>query len=220
MAERNSGNDAGCGAISPLLERFAAAKLGAEDERRVWEHLAGCEACRALRVSEADPGALFVELRNDALPGRHWEGFMERLGARLDQEAPPGRQRFWSGWGDMLRFPRLAYVAAPLAMVLVVGATLFVLRPGGRTLPGRLTPTEAIRSPYDRPGRPRPVRPDPRATRGQIPELTLSAADFDSSGPPALEEVSSPGARVYRFDVGGNTDAPPIYLVVDESIDF
>jgi hypothetical protein len=220
MVGREFGEDAGCGVIAPLLERFAAAELGSEDERQVWEHLAGCAACRARRVTLADPGALFLELRDSPLADRHWDGFMERLGERLDGEAAPDRRRWWSGWGEMVRYPRLAYVAAPLAMVLVVGTTLFVLRPGARDLPGRLTPAEAIRSPYNRPVPPRPPRPDQRIAGGRIPDLALSVSDFDSSGPPALEEVVSPGAPVYRFDVGGETDAPPIYLVVDESIDF
>lgn len=219
MANRHSGNEAGCDAIAPLLQRFAAAELGVEEEHRVWAHLAGCEACRARRAAEADPGALFMQLRHDTLPDGHWDGFMERLGDRLDREASPARPRWWNGWGEMLRYPRLAYVAAPLAMLLVVGATLFVLRPGVGNLPGRLTRSEAIRSPFDRPI-PGPVRPDRRAAGGLLPDVTWSAADFDSSGPPALEEVVSPGARVYRFDVGGAADAPPIYLVVDESIDF
>jgi hypothetical protein len=219
MAGRNAGEKSDCSVMAPLLERFAAAVLGAEDERRVWEHLAECAACRARRVALADPGALFLELRDASLPDNHWEGFMERLGERLDREAPPGRRRWWSGWGTMLRYPRLAYVATPLAMVLVLGATLFVLRPGSRDLAGRLTRTEAVRSPYDRP-RPRPPRLAERLTGGQPPAFALPVADLESLGPPVLEEVISPGARVYRFDVGGEADEPPIYLVVDESIEF
>lgn len=218
--DRNLGEGAGCDVIAPLLERFAAAELGAEDERRVWQHLAGCDACRACRAAVADPGALFIDLRRGSLPDAHWEGFMERLGERLDQETSPARRRWWSGWGEMLRYPRLAFVAAPLAMALVVGATLFVLRPGSQGLPGRLTRTDAVRSPFDRPMGPRPPRPNLRPAEGMIPDLVLSAADFESSAPPMLEEVASPGARVYRFDVGAESDAPPIYLVVDESIDF
>ncbi|HET6278795.1 MAG TPA: hypothetical protein VFG08_08430, partial [Candidatus Polarisedimenticolia bacterium] len=162
----------------------------------------------------------FLQLRQDSLTQQEWDLFMERLGERLDGEAPPGRRRRWSGWGEMLRYPRLAYMTAPLAMILVVGATLFVLRPGARDLPGRLAPAEAIRSPFEPPATTRPPRPEQRAAEGRLPELTLSAAAFDASAPPALEEVASPGARVYRFDVGGEPDAQPIYLVVDESIDF
>jgi len=215
-----SENGVGCDVIAPLLARFAAAELGAEDERRIWQHLAGCTSCRARRAAEADPGALFMELRRGSLPDSHWEGFMERLGERLDRETAPARRRWWLAWGEMLRYPRLAYVAAPLAMALVVGATLFVLRPGSHGLPGRLTPTDAVRSPFDQPRRPRPPRVELRPVEGQLPALILSAADFESSTPPVLEEVASPGARVYRFDVGVETDAQPIYLVVDESIDF
>jgi len=220
MVESNSGVNAECGVIAPLLERFAAAELEAGDERQVWTHLSRCEACRARRIGLADPGALFLPLRHGSLPQQQWDLFMERLGERLDQEAPPGRRRWWSAWSELLRYPRLAYVTAPLAMILVVGATLFVLRPGPRDLPGGLAPNDAIRSPFDLPTRTRPQRPEPRTAEGRLPELTLSAAAFGSSGPPALEEVASPGARVYRFDVGGEPDAQPIYLVVDESIDF
>ncbi len=219
MAGRFTGEKTDCSAMAPLLERFAAADLGAEDERRVWAHLAGCAACRARRLALADPGALFLELRDAALPDNHWEGFMEQLGERLDREAPPGRRRWRGEWGAMVRYPRLAYVAAPLAMVLVLGVTLFVLRPGSRDLAGRLTRTEAVRSPYDRP-RPRPPRPAERLRGGQPPAFALPVADLESSGPPVLEEVISPGARVYRFEVGGDADETPIYLVVDESIEF
>ncbi len=39
-------------------------------------------------------------------------------------------------------------------------------------------------------------------------------------GTPMLEQVSSPGARVYQFLVGAPGDETPIYLVVDESINI
>jgi hypothetical protein len=217
MAERFTGKKADCGVMAPLLERFAAADLGTEDERRVWKHLAVCAACRARRVALADPAALFLELGAASLPDNHWDGFMERLGERLDREAPPGRRHWWSDWGTMLHYPRLAYVATPLAMVLVLGATLFVLRPGNVDLADRLARTDAVRSPYHRP---RPPRPAERLTGGQPPVFAVPVADLEVSGPPVLEEVISPSARVYRFEVGGEAGEIPIYLVIDESIEF
>jgi hypothetical protein len=35
-----------------------------------------------------------------------------------------------------------------------------------------------------------------------------------------MEDVESPGARVYRFEVGESGDETPVYFVVDESIDI
>lgn len=220
MAGREPEHNVGCGAIESLLERFAAAELTAKVETEVFAHLARCEDCRTRRAAMGDPGALFLELRHASLPRERWDLFMERLADRLDRESPPGRRRRWIAWGEMLRYPRLAYVTAPLAMILVIGGTLFVLRPGGVDQPVRLGRGDAIRSPFDPPSRTRPNRPEQRPAGGRLPEITLPDAAFEAAGPPALEEVASPGARVYRFDVGGEPGAQPIYLVVDESIDF
>lgn len=172
-----------CPEIEPLLSSFVSGALPEAAESQVRDHLAGCAACRAA-VLERDPSVLFLELRREPLPADFWVGFQTRLRARLEAE---GRPR--APW---LR--RLAYVAAPLAMVLLIG-TLILVRPGG------------------------PV-PVPVAERMPGPDMKMLSAPAGTDAPPALEEVGSPSARVYRFTVGSGGDETPIYFVVDSSIDI
>ncbi|MFQ5876533.1 MAG: zf-HC2 domain-containing protein [Acidobacteriota bacterium] len=200
-----------CEAIGSLLGGFSEGSLEEATEGRVREHLAVCDACRSA-LRELDPSALFLGLRGRTLPEAFWAGFDERLRSQLPV---PGFR-----WTDMLRYPRLAYFTAPLAMLLVVGATLFILQPripgvrGRRAAPG-------IRSPYLGPAAPSPVaRPSRRGASPELRGLQPADAQIEPSGPPVLEEVDSPGARVYRFSVGESGDETDIYLVVDGSIDI
>ncbi|HEV8702600.1 MAG TPA: zf-HC2 domain-containing protein [Candidatus Polarisedimenticolia bacterium] len=181
----------GCPDGEPLLSSFAAGALEEVAERRVRDHLASCAACRDA-VLARDPTVLFLGLRREPLPGDFWTGFNARLRVRLEAEGRP--RASWIAWASDPGFRRLAYVAAPLAMVLLIG-TLFLVRPGG---PG----TVAERAP---------------APPFGLQELSGSAGQ---DGPPALEEVGSPSARVYRFPVAPGGNETPIYFVVDESIDI
>ncbi len=208
----------GCDDVRARLGAFVALDLDAAGEARVRDHLAGCAGCRAALLA-LDPLALFLDLRREPLPERFWDGFQEGLRARL--EATPPRPR----WTDLFRYPRLAYLTAPLAMVLVLGATLLVVRPGRPGFGGRAG-REGIRSPYAPPaGAPRPGPAGAAGTAGHPASEALrlgpgSASEGPASGLPAIEEVGSPGARVYRFTVGDEGDETSIYLVVDETIDF
>jgi putative zinc finger protein len=194
-----------CSGCGPYLPSFAAGTLDDARERHVREHLARCAHCRQTLSVQGDPTALFLELRSEPLPEDFWTGFQTRLRARLEEQRPSVRYaRF--------RYPRFAYLA-PLAMVLVLGATLFVMRPGRLGKPGWWRP-EGIRQPQSRVvGVPRPRQPlglrPGRGTPGEAPGMA-----------PLMEEIGSPGARVYRFMVGDGRDETPIYFVVDESIDI
>lgn len=182
-----------CPEVEPLLSPFASGAISEAAESQVRDHLAGCAACRAA-VLERDPTVLFLELRREPLPADFWAGFETRLRARLEAEGRP--RASWLAWATDPGFRRLAYVAAPLAMVLLIG-TLILVRPGG------------------------PV-PVPVAERIAGPAFGLEALSLSGGqdAPPALEEVGSPSARVYRFTVGSGGDETPIYFVVDSSIDI
>jgi hypothetical protein len=208
----------GCDEALGRLGAFVALDLDAAGEARVRDHLAGCAACRAALLA-LDPSALFLDLRREPLPERFWDGFQESLRSRF--EAAPPRPR----WADLFRYPRLAYLTAPLAMVLVLGATLLVVRPGRPGIGGRVG-QDGIRSPYAPPaGAPRSGPVGAAGTGGEPAAGAVrlgagSPLEDPAAGLPAIEEVGSPGARVYRFTVGGEGDETSIYLVVDENIDF
>src|SRR5688572_7869903 len=107
-----------CPEFEPLLSSFSAGALPEASEQRVRDHLADCAGCRAAAL-ERDPTVLFLELRREPLPPEFWAGFQTRLRARLEAE---GRSRAsWLAWASAPGFRRLAYVAAPLAMVLLIG---------------------------------------------------------------------------------------------------
>ena len=205
-----------CARARPWLGPAGSAALD-EDEttgRRVRDHLASCAACRDL-ASADDPAVLFLELRSGALPPGIWAGFREELRARVAKRRVD--------WLAPLRYPALAYVTAPLVTLLVLGAALVSVRPG--LVPWRRP--EAARSPYVLPAGPvSQARPAPRtgvAPSGTLPPLTGGALPRAGRGPAsgdALEEVGSPGARVYRFTVGVPGDETPIYFVVDDSINI
>jgi len=205
MDDREGSKRGGCPEIVPLLRSgLSEERLNEADARAVRAHLAACDSCRALAAAD-DPTVLFLELRGGALPERFWSGFEAGLRERIDAARP--------GWTSVFRQPALAYVTAPLAMLLVVGATLFVMRPG--PLGGRRP--EWLRSPFARPAPSAPRSPEaPPAPPG----TTLPPGGREPAGAELLEGVDSPGARVYRFTVGGPGEETPIYFVVDESIDI
>jgi hypothetical protein len=225
-------NESRCEAVRRLLETHARGTPGGSSrDLQVAEHLASCAACRQA-AAETDPTAIFFELRSGSLPAEFWAGFSERLRSRLAEKT-----RAAGAWtslfrdplaalrhpGALLRYPRLAYLA-PAAMLLILAVTLAVLRPGRLGLRGWSRP-ETIRSPYAQPvgphvpGRSSLPPPAGRLDRAVAPQ-DLPVPPPAGAGVPLMEEVGSPGARVYRFTVGGAEDETPIYFVVDESIDI
>jgi hypothetical protein len=211
MDDREGSKRGGCPEIVTLLgSGLSEERLNEADARAMRAHLAACDSCRALAAAD-DPTVLFLELRGGALPERFWSGFEAGLRERIDAARP--------GWTSVFRQPTLAYVTAPLAMLLVVGATLFVMRPG----PGGGRRPEWLRSPFAKPAPSAPRSPEappiqPGATLA--PGTALAPAGRAPAGAELLEGVDSPGARVYRFTVGGPGEETPIYFVVDESIDI
>ena len=207
----DQGRDAGCSAVKPHLAAYASGGLDPAREQQVWGHLALCAPCRAMQAETVDPSVLFMELRGRPLPAPFWTGFMPRLRAQIDEREA---KRF--EWHTLLRYPRLAYLTAPVGMLLLLGITLFAIRPIGRSWlqsPG-LSPS-AQQTPIVQPASPpASAEADPFRIASRV------SPGAETVTAPLLEEVGSPNARVYYFtvrDAGGET---PIFLVVDESIDF
>ncbi|MGH9748358.1 MAG: zf-HC2 domain-containing protein [Candidatus Polarisedimenticolia bacterium] len=194
-----------CADFEARLPAFAAGNLTEAEEDALRVHLSQCGACAA-RAAAVDPSVLFLRLRREPLPDGFWTGFDRELHARVRAEA--SRPAFLRA---LAAAPRLAW-AAPGLMVLVLGVSLFVTGPARLGIPGLSRPTPA-RPPYARPHRDRPrlERPSDR------PSAFPTGAP---PGVPAMEGVASPGARVYRFSVGGPGDETPVYFVVDEGIDL
>jgi hypothetical protein len=106
-------------------------------------------------------------------------------------------------------------------MVFLLGVMLYITRPGLFPPGSRMRPPEeGLRSPYEQPVTPRRGEAAPRAGEGMVRPGSpgWTPAGLLPEAPP-LEEVRSAAARVYRLDVAGK-DPTPIYLVVDETIDF
>ena len=146
------------------------------------------------------------------MPAPFWAGFQEGLRSRLKAE----RQAKRFAWSGLFRYPRLAYLTAPAVMLLILGVTLLVVRPGLHGVRPR-TERGGLRSPYALPVQPGAAAAPPTTA---VPGLPGTGRDAAAGAPPVIEEVGSPGARVYRFMVGAGPDETPIYLVVDESIDI
>jgi hypothetical protein len=186
-----------CHAVQALL-REGAAGLPEGDGGELRSHLRACPACRE-RALRHDPALIFLGLASEPVPEGTWDGFEAGLRARLRREAaePAWRALFRPG---LARYPKIAW-AVPALMVLVLGVTLSVVRPD-RQRPGW----------WPRPG----GRPPARAA---VPPPG-SPARAAAPAAPIMEGVASPGARVYRFSVGGPGDETSIYFVVDDAIDL
>ena len=206
-----------CREVEPLLSSCAAGALDEPSERRVLDHLAVCAACRAAQM-ERDPSVLFLELRRTPLTDGFLDGFAAGVRRRLESESRFRVPVF--GWISALGSRRLAYVAAPLMTLLLLG-TLVLVRPGRPWRRGVPTPGQgAVGSPYVVPqGSARPGKPGMQAP-GSLPLVPVAPSAGGPGAPPLMEEVGSPGARVYRFSVEAGGDETPIYFVVDESIDI
>ena len=207
-----------CRAVEPLLSSYAAGALDEESEARARGHLSGCAACRAAQM-ERDPSVLFLALRRTSLP----PGFLDGIPSEVRRRVEAGERPSWSplaSFRPAFGARRLALVAAPVMTLLLLG-TLFLVRPGGPGVRGLRPPREGgVASPYVvPPGSARLGRPAVPG-RGSAPSLPSETAGALPSGPPLMEEIGSPGARVYRFTVDSGGDETPIYFVVDESIDI
>jgi hypothetical protein len=213
-----------CGEIGPLIELHADGRLDELRGREVRSHLLECEPCRRRAVEALDATAIFLEMRSKPLPEAHWAGFTEGVRARIDAErASAARGHGWTvrfDWATLLRRPRLTYVAAPLMMLLLLAVSLFVLQGDGQDRVAKLSRQGAMRSPYDSPITPPRSHRAIRPTGSQLKSVALAPASLEQADPPALEEVLSAGARVYRFSVGAPGDETPVFMVIDESIEF
>ncbi len=207
-----------CLQVEPHLSSYAAGALDEESERTVRDHLFTCAACRAKQL-ERDPSVLFLELRRAPLP----PGFLDRLASDVRRRVEAGERPRWASFaGGLPAFSarRLAYVAAPVMTLLLLG-TLFLVRPGGPGFRGFRKPGEGgVSSPFVVP--PGSARLGKLGAQGPgtLPPKPLSPSAAAPGGPPLMEEVGSPSARVYRFTVDSGGDETPIYFVVDESIDI
>lgn len=217
MNEDRTMRDA-CRRVEPHLSSYAAGALDEESEIGVRGHLSECADCRLAQV-ERDPTAVFLALRRVPLP----PGFLDRLASDVRRRVEAGerpRRRPFAGWTPLFSPRRLAYVAAPVLTLLLLG-TLFLVRPGGPGSRGLRRPGEGgVTSPFvvppgsarlSKPGLPGP---------GTLPPPTLAPRTTSAGAPPLMEEVGSPSARVYRFTVDSGGDETPIYFVVDDSIDI
>lgn len=216
MKEESSRAD-GCSRAEPLLSSFAAGALDEESERLARDHLAVCASCRDAQMRR-DPSVLFLELRRTALP----DGFLDGFAAGVRRRLEPGARFPNPFLGSFAAFGtrRLAYVAAPLMTLLLLG-TLFLVRPGGPGPRGFHGPGQgAINSPYVvPPGSARLGRVGAQTTPS-LPVLPAAPSAGRPGTPPLMEEIGSPRARVYRFTIESDGTETPIYFVVDESIDI
>ena len=216
MKEQGMKRDA-CREVEPLLSSCAAGALDEPSERRVLDHLSVCAVCRAAQM-ERDPSVLFLELRRTPLTDGLLDGFAAGVRRRIESEARFRVPLF--GWITAPGSRRLAYVAAPLMTLLLLG-TLVLMRPGRPWRRGAPAPGQgAVGWPFVVPqGSTRPGNPGVLAP-GSLPLVPLAPSTGGPGSPPLMEEVGSPGARVYRFTIEGGGDETPIYFVVDESIDI
>jgi hypothetical protein len=95
---------------------------------------------------------------------------------------------------------------------------MVVTRPGALFTGARPHRPDGQRSPYAVPIVPRPGAQGTQAGGAALPPQ-VAGARAAALEPPPLEEVQSPAARIYRFD-SADQDPTPIYMVVDETIEF
>jgi hypothetical protein len=214
-----------CASIHPRLKAWADEALPEVERQAIAAHLRACSACRAA-AAEFDPTVLFLEARGGALPASFWAPFDAALRGRLETETRrPAAARladriaaaFAETRATLADAFRPAVWLAPAAAAMVVLVTLAVLRPAPPQI-AQAPRIDGIPSPYT-PPRVRPELPTGSAPGSASVGTALRPAGDSLPERPTLEEVSSPSARVYRFDAAGQ-DAPPIYFVVDESIEF
>lgn len=218
MTDDTSKTGRDCDALRPLVQACVLGDLDPAREEALMEHAASCPGCRAA-LEKADPTAMFMQLRGRALPAELWQGFDRSFRERLEVERQESRpwSLVWEGLGFLLKPPRLAYLA-PLAVVFLLGVTMVVTRPGALFTGARPHRPDGQRSPYAVPIVPRPGAAGTQAGGASLP-LPIVEPRRAALEPPPLEEVQSPAARIYRFD-SADQDPTPIYMVVDETIEF
>ena len=214
-----------CASIHPRLRLYLDEDLPEAERQAVAAHLLECPGCRAAAAA-LDPSILMVGARGGPLPASFWASFDAALAERLRAEVRrPAAARLADRIAAALAGSRAAAAdafrpavwLAPAAAAMVLLVTLAVLRPD----PPRIAQGprhDGIPSPYT-PPRVRPEAPSGGAPAPGMPSTGARSRPDALPEAPTLEEVASPTARVYRFDAAAQ-DAPPIYFVVDESIEF
>jgi len=206
-----------CLLVEPHLSSYAAGALEEESEHRVRDHLFTCAACRGEQL-ERDPSVLFLELHRAPLP----PAFLDRFASDARRRVEAGERPRWRPFGGAIpafSARRLAYVAAPVMTLLLLG-TLFLVRPGGPGFRGLRKPAEGgVSSPFvvspgsARLGKPGVERP------GVLPPGSSPPFASAPGAPPLVEELGSAVARVYGFTLDSGGDERPMYFVVNDSID-
>jgi hypothetical protein len=217
-----------CDRAGQFLAAYSEERLKESRRLELQRHLVGCRECRAVGAA-ADPAIIFTSLGSQeagTADPAFWTRFDAALRSRLEAEVER-RHGPLEGLLEALRgVPRLAY-AAPVLLAAILAGLVF-LRPGALFHGPAGTSVEAIPSPYGAPAtaamRAAGALAEPNR-RGGGNRLPTTADEIASL--PTLEEVSSPGARVYRLDAFGGAvaagtaaDAAAVYFVVDESINF
>lgn len=214
-----------CASTYHRLRHYLDEALPEAERQAVAAHLRECPGCRAAAAA-LDPSILLVGARGGTLPDSFWAPFDAALAGRLRAEVRrPAAARLAARIAAALAGSRAAAAdafrpavwLAPAAAAMVLLVTLAVLRPDPPQV-AQGPRLDGIPSPYT-----------PPRVRGEAPSGGAPAPGGAGIGalprpdalpePPTLEEVASPSARVYRFDAAA-PDAPPIYFVVDESIEF
>jgi anti-sigma-K factor RskA len=108
--------------VDELIAAHALHALDADDERRVEEHLAGCDRCRAqLREMEGVAAAIAYAAPAAQPPAELRGRVLEAIGPTVvasPAEAAPDRDRRWAGWPRFSAFAVPALAAAVVALAV------------------------------------------------------------------------------------------------------
>lgn len=110
----------GCEQFQDMMLDALYEELDAEDRSRFDEHVAGCEECTsALTEMRATLALMAKRERRD--PGQaYWDGYWNRLSARMEAEGVTSTHAPW--WRRALPSRALTYRAVAAAAILIVGA--------------------------------------------------------------------------------------------------
>ena len=191
--------------------------LSAEDEARLAAHLEACPACaEALREMEATLAVTAARTRPEPTPA-FWDGYYDRLEARMATEAAGGTARYdrlaawWqarlhalavlltSGGGY-----RLAGAVALLAVAILIG--WLALRPAGPETPGVAEAPESAPLPAV-PGQQEPVPHQQEAPQvTEVPEQPRREQQPVAQAPPSSETPATQGPPVRQAALAEQTD--------------
>jgi anti-sigma factor RsiW len=120
-----------CSQYLTSIQEYVDGTLGPIRRAELDQHLAGCDACRALAadLERIRDGA--SSMRNVPPPDGAWL----QIAGRLRQEG-----RIHDVAAQRRRAPRLAWMAMAAGLIVAVGGGMFLLRPGARLTP---TPSAA-----------------------------------------------------------------------------